>query len=125
MPNDPQVVSRIENLPWHRTVGGEHKSIRVTVRLQRHLAEASDILLCILAPCCTTVGHYGYLDCGKSPSVPAHRSIGMLYVESSAKTAVNVAAIFECVAEKLTAPKKLPQSVGLPVDAAAADAASS
>ncbi len=54
------------------------------------------------------------------------RSNGMLYVESSAKTAVNVAAIFECVAEKLTAPtKELPQSVGLPADVAATEAASS
>ena len=49
----------------------------------------------------------------------------MLYVESSAKTAVNVAAIFECVAEKLTAPKELPQSVGLPADAAVTEVASS
>ena len=49
----------------------------------------------------------------------------MLYVESSAKTAANVAAIFECVAEKLTAPKELPQSVGLPADSAAAEAGSS
>jgi hypothetical protein len=50
----------------------------------------------------------------KLPLQPVLRSNGMLYVESSAKTAVNVAAIFECVAEKLTAPKALPQSVGLP-----------
>ena len=41
----------------------------------------------------------------------------MLFVESSAKTAANVAEIFIAVAEKLTAPKALPQSVrALPVD---------
>ena len=56
-----------------------------------------------------------------SYTVMCEHSNGMLYVESSAKTAVNVAAIFESVAEKLTAPtKELPQSVGLPADAAAA-----
>ena len=43
------------------------------------------------------------------------RSNGMLFLESSAKTATNVAEIFEAVARKLTEPPQtLPQSVNLP-----------